>query len=368
MKTYIFLLIQLLLTSTGSLFAQRLVIGTYTNNNQSKGIYVYDFDSKTGQARQVSVAKAGNPSYLCISHDNQFVYSVNEGNEGKISSFTYNKTSGTLTLLNRQPNNGSAPCYVSIDKTGKWLFAGNYGNGSLTVHPVLTDGAVGNLQQFIKHSGSSINKARQETPHVHCTYVGVDNKHVFVPDLGLDKVVVYPFNAATGMLDTVGKSAIDVKPGGGPRHIVFTKSGKFAYLVEEMSGSVDVISKVAGNYKIIQTANHLPAGPEGAGADIHLSPDEKFLYVSQRSNSTIQIFKVNSKSGRITFITEQSTMGNFPRNFIIHPSGKFLLAANQKSDDITIFKRDTRTGLLTDTNERIKVDAPVCLKWIARSE
>ncbi|HMR83553.1 MAG TPA: lactonase family protein [Niabella sp.] len=368
MKTCTFLIIPLLFAFTGSLSAQRLVIGTYTNNNQSKGIYVYDFDSQTGQTRQVSVAEAGNPSYLCISNDNQFVYSINEGDEGKISSFTYDKSSGALTLLNRQPNNGNAPCYVSIDKTGKWLFAGNYGNGSLTVHPVLTDGSVGNLHQFIKHSGSSINKARQEKAHVHCTYMGVDNKHVFVPDLGLDKVVVYPFNEATGLLDTVGKSAIDVKPGGGPRHIVFVKSGKFAYLVEEMSGSVDVISKAAGNYKIIQTANHLPAGPEGAGADIHLSPDEKFLYVSQRSNSTIQIFKVNSKSGRITFIAEQSTMGNFPRNFTIHPSGKFLLAANQKSNDITIFKRDTRTGLLTDTNERIKVDAPVCLKWIGRSE
>ncbi|GAB3423702.1 lactonase family protein [Niabella aquatica] len=366
MKRSIFLTLEFLLIFISTLSAQRLVIGTYTNNNQSKGIYVYDFDSKTGRAKQVSIAEAGNPSYLCISNDHQFVYSVNESDQGKISSFAYDKSSGELILLNRQPNNGSAPCYISIDQTGKWLFAGNYGDGSLTVHPVLTDGSVGNMHQFIKHSGSSINKSRQETPHVHCTYVGVDNKNVFVPDLGLDKVVVYPFDAETGWLDTTGKSSIDVKPGGGPRHIIFSKTGEFAYLVEEMSGTVDVISKAGNGYKIVQTANHLPVGQEGAGADIHLSPDEQFLYVSQRSNSTIQIFKVNPGNGRIRFIAEQSTMGNFPRNFVIHPSGKFLLAANQKSNDITVFKINTRTGRLTDIHERIKVDAPVCLKWIGK--
>ena len=132
-----------------------------------------------------------------------------------------------------------------------------------------------------------------------------------------------------------------------------------------MSGNVHLIQKTGKDYKITQTVNHLPKGQAGAGADIHLSPDEKFLYVSQRSNSTIEIYKVDKKNGRIRFIAVQSTMGNFPRNFTIHPSGKFLLAANQRSGDITIFKRNPVTGLLIFTGERIKIDAPVCLQWIA---
>jgi len=347
------------------LSAQRLVVGTYTHNSQSKGIYTYDFDINTGKAQQVSVAATSNPSYLCISDDNQFVYSVNEEDDkGGVSSFSYNKKDGTLQFLNTQSSEGSAPCYISTDKTGKWLFVGNYGSGNLAVYPILENGNIGSVHQFIQHTGSGVNKSRQEGPHVHCTYISPDNKNLYVPDLGLDKVVIYPFNAETGLLDTLSKSAIDVKPGGGPRHIIFTQKGKYAYLVEEMSGNVNVIKKSKSRHTIIQTENHLPVGQEGAGADIHLSPDEKFLYVSQRSNSTIQIFKVNPKKGKIKFVGEQATLGNFPRNFTIHPSGKFLLVANQKSDDITIFKRDMRTGLLTDTGERIEVGIPVCLKWI----
>ncbi|MFT4092824.1 MAG: lactonase family protein [Niabella sp.] len=353
----------LLLCNT-ALWAQRLVVGTYTHTGTSKGIYIYDFDVKTGRSAPVSYVETENPSYLVINDHHTHVYAVNEGDPGHLSSFSYDKNTGRLHFLNKVSSEGSAPCYISIDKTGKWLFAGNYSSGNLTVHSINPDGTIGALHQFVQHAGAGINTSRQEGPHVHCTYVGNDNKHLYVPDLGLDKVMVYPFDASTGLLDSANKTWIAVAPGGGPRHIVFSKNGRYAYLAEEMSGNVNVILKTGNNYKIIQTENHLPRDQEGAGADIHLSPDEKFLYVSQRSNSTIQIFKVDATKGTLKYIGGQSTMGNFPRNFTIHPSGRYLLAANQKSNDITVFKRDIQTGLLTDTKERIKVGVPVCLQWI----
>lgn len=344
--------------------AQKLVVGTYTDSGLSKGIYIYDFDINEGSAKEICHVKTENPSYVTINKHSNFVYAVNEQDKGMISSFAFDKKNNSLSFINQQPTYGSAPCYITLDKTGRWLLVGNYGSGSFCVYEISNNGSIGRLQQSIQHSGSGVDNSRQQGPHVHCTYVGPDNKTLYVPDLGLDKVMVYPFDPSTGLLDTINKKWISVAPGGGPRHIIFSKNGKHAYLVEEMSGNVNVIAKNENEYKIVQTENHLPKGGTGAGADIHLSPDEKFLYVSQRSNSTIQIFEVDANTGSIKYISEQPTFGNFPRNFTIHPSGKYLLAANQKSNDITIFKIDTTTGLLTYTQHRIQVGMPVCLQWI----
>ncbi|MCH5721226.1 lactonase family protein [Niabella hibiscisoli] len=349
---------------TPSSSAQRLVIGTYTNNNASKGIYLYDFNAATGEAKELSSVKAGNPSYQAVDNRRHFVYSVNESDEGKISAFKYDPSTGSLSLINQQPNNGSAPCYVSIDKTGKWLFAGNYSSGNLTVHAIAADGSIGPIQQTVQHTGNGPNKNRQESAHVHCTYVSPDNRFLYTPDLGIDKVMIYPFDAQTGRLNTDQSSAIIIPAGGGPRHIVFTQNGKFGYIIEELSGAITVVARKGLQHTIVQQINNLPAQYNGASADIHLSPDEHFLYTSHRGNSTIQIHQIDAKTGRISFVAEQATNGNFPRNFTLHPSGKYLLAANQKSNDITIFKRDIRTGLLTDTQQRIRVPAPVCLQWI----
>ncbi len=362
MRIYFLLFLSLWISSAGG---QRLLVGTYTQNNDSKGIYLYDFDSRTGKAAKLDFAETSNPSYLAVSADNRFVYSVNEMADGGLSAFAYESRQGILSPLNHQPNNGSAPCYVSIDKTGRWLFSGNYGSGSLTVHPIRQDGSLGTLHQLIQHRGNSISKKRQQSPHVHCTYISPDNKLLYVPDLGIDKVVVYDFDATTGKLQLNEAASFSVSPGGGPRHIVWTHNGRFGYLSEELSGAVDVIEREGNNHRLLQSENRFTGKAELAGADIHLSPDEKFLYVSQRSNHSLQIFKVNRKTGRLQFIDAVPTLGNFPRNFVIHPSGKFLLVAHQKSDDIVIFRRNKRSGRLMDTGERLQVPTPVCLKWIA---
>lgn len=343
---------------------QRLVVGTYTNNSPSKGIHVFNFDANTGKANEVSAIEVANPSYLAVSKNGKFIYSVNENDEGKVSAFQYNKTTGKLALLNTENNNGSAPCYVSIDGTGKWLFAGNYGSGDLSVHAIKNNGSISPAKQQIKHSGSSFNKDRQEKPHVHCTYISPDNKLLYVPDLGIDRVMIYPFNAASGVLDTLHKTSIRIEPGGGPRHIVFSKNGKYGYIIEELSGSIDVILREGNTHTIVQKVNHLPAGEAGAAADIHLSPDEKFLYASHRSNNTIEIYKVSAKNGSLVYVGKHSSLGKTPRNFTIHPSGKFLLAGNQNSNEIAVLKRDIKTGLLSDSGRRISVGKPVCLQWV----
>lgn len=343
-----------------------LFVGTYTNNSPSKGIHIYDFDHKTGTAKELSNVAAGNPSYLAISDNGKFVYSVNESNNGKISSFSFDKKTAQLTVLNSENNDGSAPCYVSIDKTGKWLFAGNYGSGDLTVHPINADGTIGAIKQLIKHKGSSVDAGRQKAPHVHCTYISPDNKYLYVPDLGIDKVMIYPFNSATGSLDEANATYYKVDAGGGPRHITFTKDGKFGYLAEEMSGAVVALKRDGNQLIKIRRENHLPSGEKGAAADIHLSPDEKFLYVSQRSNQTIQIFKMNKTDGSFSFVGSQSTFGNHPRNFSIDPTGKFLVVGNQNSNNSVIFRVNKNTGLLAETGNQISLGKPVCHVWLKK--
>lgn len=342
---------------------QYLIAGTYTDNSHSQGIYVYDFNQLTGKAALVGQQKSENPSYLAISKDGKYVYSVNESGAGGVSSYSFDRGTGALTFINKVSSMGSSPCYIELDHSGKWLFCGNYSSGNLSLYPVNGDGSIGAVKQVVQHEGAGPDKDRQEAPHVHSTVLSPDNRFLYVPDLGIDKVMIYPFNAADGSLFIDKRTFASVAPGGGPRHIIFSKSGKFAYLVEEMSGKVDLFSCKNGQLSLVQTMDKLPVGEAGAGADIHLSPDEKFLYVSQRSNSTLQIYSVQRKKGTLSYKGSYPTLGNFPRNFTIHPSGKFVLVANQRSGDITIFKRNKQTGLLADTGQKIQLDKPVCLKW-----
>jgi len=361
-----FLLLGVALLFNSCVSKYYLFVGTYTNNSPSKGIHVYEFDGKTGAAKELSNTAGGNPSFLAISNDGKHIYSVNESTDGKISSYSFNKKTATLSLLNSKANNGSTPCYVAIDKTGRWLFAGNYGSGNLTVHPINADGTIDTIKQLIQHTGNGPNQSRQQAPHVHCTYVSPDNKYLYVPDLGIDKVMIYPINAEDGTLNETNATFYKVDAGGGPRHITFTKDGRFGYLVEEMSGAVVALQRNDNQLTKTQRENHLPAGEQGAGADIHLSPDEKFLYVSQRSNHTIQIFKVNKTNGSFSFVASQSTLGNFPRNFSIDPTGNFLVVGNQNSNNSVIFRVNKNTGLLTAIGNQINVGKPVCHVWLKK--
>ena len=359
----------------GSLFslAQKnyLLVGTYTTG-KSQGVYVYDFNSKTGEFDSVSMIKTSNPSYLAVSPDEKFVYAVNEntnnGNGGKVTAFAFNRSDGKLSLINQQPSGGDDPCYVSVDKTEKWIATANYTSGTLSVLPVNKNGGLDTAVVVIQHNGYSVNSDRQQGPHVHCAIFSKDNKYLFATDLGIDKVMIYAFDEKNGRLTEQG--SIMSKAGAGPRHLTFHPNNKYAYLIEELTGSISNYRYIAGRFELLQNISALPPDYMGSvgSADIHTSPDGKFLYASNRGESnTIAIFKINQKNGWLTLVGHQSTLGQTPRNFNFDPSGNFLLAANQNSDAIVIFKVDKKTGLLSETGKIIKVGNPVCIKWISRN-
>ncbi|MGJ7031638.1 lactonase family protein [Niabella hirudinis] len=367
-KFFILLLVLSIAMITSSAFGQYLVVGTYTHNNSaSKGIYIYDFDPQTGHLEPVSSAQTINPSYQVVSKDQRFVYSVNETANGSISAFSADRANGKLTLLNTVKSGGDDPCYLETDRSGRWLFASNYSSGSFSIYAILKDGSLGALSQLVTHKGSGPDKSRQQGPHVHSTTISPDNKFLFVCDLGTDQIVSYPFNAKTGKVDTAHTSIIQTAPGAGPRHLVISKNKKFVYNIDEMFGTVNAYALHKGKLQQLQTVDGLKAKKgKAAGADIHLSPNNKFLYTSQRSNSTIEVYKTDLKTGMLRFAGGVSTNGNFPRNFTIDPSGHWLLAANQKSDNITIFKINPDTGIPQATGYEIKAGIPVSLKWILK--
>jgi 6-phosphogluconolactonase len=356
-----------------TVFAQEhyLLIGTYTGG-KSEGIYVYKFNTATAENSLVGVTKSSNPSFLTVSPNNKFVYAVNENTDstrftvgGNISAFSFDKTNGTLTEINKQPSGGKHPCYVAIDKTGRWVFAGNYSSGTVGLLAVNEDGSLDTLKQIMQHGGSGPNAQRQQAPHVHATVLAANNKYLFVPDLGIDKVMVYAFNKKKGSLKL--KSSAASQPGNGPRHFVLDAGNAFAYLMEELTGTVVCYKVKKGKLTFRQRISALPANFKGAigSADIHISPDGKFLYCSNRGDAnTISIFSIHATDGILTLIGHQSTLGKTPRNFNFDPSGNFLLVANQNSDEVVIFKVDKTTGLLSDTGKRISVGNPVCLKWV----
>jgi 6-phosphogluconolactonase len=346
-----------------------LLVGTYTATT-SKGIYVYSFDTSNANTSLLSVAATSNPSFLTVSSNKKYVYAVGENVDstitpvgGSVTAFSFNN--GMLTKINAQPSGGKNPCYVTINKTGKNIFVGNYSSGSLASLTINVDGSLNASNQIITHSGNSINKKRQEAPHVHATVLSPNNKFLYVPDLGIDKVVCYAINKKTGVLTNT--SAAESLPGSGPRHFTFAPNDKFAYLMEELTGTV-VCYKVNGtNLKFVQRISSHPSDFKGTigSADIHVSPDNKFLYCSNRGDAnSIAIFAVDKNTGTLTNVGFHSTLGKSPRNFNFDPSGNFLLVANQNSDEIVIFKIDKATGLLNDTGKKITVPKPVCLQWI----
>ncbi|MEO6916064.1 MAG: lactonase family protein, partial [Chitinophagaceae bacterium] len=363
----------LLLTSAMGTFAQErfLFIGTYTGTG-SKGIYVYKFNYNTGKAEQVSVTgEIENPSYLAVSSNGRFVYAVTESagkTNSAVSAFSFDRKAGKLSLINTELTGGDNPCYVAVTKKNNYVFTANYSGGSLTAFPVKPDGSLAPRSQLIQHEGKGTNPSRQEKPHVHSTIFSPKEDVLFSPDLGLDKVFAYSFNASAPQpLQPASVPFTETKPGSGPRHIDFHPTKPYVYLIEELSGNVVAYKYNKSKLTSIQEIAAHPEEYKGTigSADIHVSPDGKFLYASNRAaENTMAIFAIDQTTGRLTSKGFTSTLGKAPRNFVIDPSGKFLLVANQDSGNIVIFKRDLRTGLLEKTGDEINIPKPVCLKFL----
>ena len=348
-----------------------LLIGTYTSG-KSEGIYVYDFNSLHGDAVYKSKIKAPNPSFLAVSPNQQNVYAAFEqgtkNGGGKIGAYRFDKKTGSLQFINEQMSGGDDPCFVSTDRSGKWLAAANYSGGSLAILPVPKNGGLDSASTVIQHHGSSVNKDRQEKAHVHSSFFSPDSRYLLVPDLGMDKIMIYAFNSQTGKLQTATQPFAKAADGSGPRHLIFSPNNKYVYLMQELTGKVVAYQYKNGSLTAVQEISAAQPGFTGfmGSADIHVSGDGKFLYCSNRGDAnTITIFKINPSDGKLTVAGYQSTLGKGPRNFSLDPSGNFLLVANQNSDNIIVFKRNKTTGLLTDTGKKIEVGNPVCLKWIS---
>jgi 6-phosphogluconolactonase len=342
-------------------------VGTYTNQRptpKSKGIYAYRFDAKTGKFTSIGLAaETSSPSFVAVSPNHKFLYAANENNQGTVSAFAIDAATGMLKPLNSVSSKGSGPCYVSLDKTGKWLFAANYNNGSVASFPVSADGSLGEAISAIQHQGSSVNRSRQAGPHAHEAVVSPDNKLLFVPDLGMDKVMVYQIGV-NGDLTPNTPPSIDIGPGSGPRHIAFAPNGKFAYVMTEMTDSVIAFSYDGkGDAKEIQTIAGAPDVAGKSGAEIAVHPSGRFLYESNRGHNSIGIFTIDSQ-GKLTAAGNVPTQGKTPRFFGLDPTGAWLIAANQDSDNIVIFRINQKTGALTPTGDTLELASPVCVAFV----
>ena len=341
-----------------------LMVGSYATPEE-EGIKVYAWDNEKGEALYVSGLKGiSNPSYQVVSADGNRVYSVGE-DEGETStahSLSFDKTNGKLALMNTQLTNGGAPCYINLSPDEDWVITANYMGGSISVLPLDASGRLSENVSTFAFTGEGENKIRQGQPHLHCVEFTPDGKFLLANDLGTDKIHVFPLTPE-GKLDEMGTFDVELEPGSGPRHLCFSKDGRFAYLINEISGKVTTLIYNEGTLQPIHYIEADTVNAQGS-ADIHLSPDGKFLYASNRLKADgIAVFSVNQETGMLTKAGYQLT-GIHPRNFIITPDGRFLLVACRDSNVIQIFRRDEKTGLLVDTGKTIETSKPVCLKFI----
>jgi 6-phosphogluconolactonase len=356
-------------------------VGTYTmeTGSPSKGIFGYRFDSDTSKVTPIGVAaETTNPSFLAVHPNHRFLYAVNEtGNyqgqkSGVVSAFAIDRATGKLTLLNEVASKGADPCYVTVDKTGKYVLVANYTGGSVAVFPVLQDGRLGEASAFIQHTGHGANPGNQEGPHAHSIDLSPDNRFAIVDDLGLDETLVYKFNSAKGSLalndPQIYTTLAKADPGAGPRHFAFHPSGKFAYVVNEMQSTVSVFSydSSGGVLRRLQTISAIPQDFSGhkEAAEIHVHPSGKFLYASNRGHDSIAVFAIDPDKGTLTLIEYAPTKGQTPRSFEIAPGGSLLFVANEKSNNIVVFGIDQKTGRLTPTGNVLDVAEPVCVKFV----
>ncbi len=351
----------------------RVYFGTYTNK-ESKGIYVSEFDLKTGTLTEpVLAATTTNPSFLAVHPTKKYLYAVGEVSEfegrktGAVSAFAIDPKTGLLTLLNKQSSIGAGPCHVIVDATGGAVLLANYGGGSVASLPVAADGRLAPAASAIQHKGSSVNPGRQQAPHAHSINLDLNNRFAFCADLGLDQILIYKFDAKTATLSPNDPPYGIVKPGSGPRHFAFHPTGRFAYVCNELTSEITAFTydSQRGALEEIHTLSTLPEPVKGnSTAEIQVHPGGKFVYVSNRGHDSLAIFTIDQATGKLIAAGHAKTGGKTPRNFGIDPTGQFILAANQNTSDVFVFRIDQATGALTLTGQSIKVGSPVCVKYV----
>lgn len=346
-------------------FAQKTYVffGSYNWDKEKPGMYVYSLDHTSGQLTEVSrLSGVKNPSFLTPSTNGKTIYSVTDSKTpggGSVSSFGFNPETGTLTCTSSQSSLGENPVYVAVHPSGKWLACANYTQAGLTLYPINNDGTIAQHAQHIDYTtGSGVNPERQEAAHAHCVIFSPDGKQLLVTDLGGDVIRNYTFDTQRKK-PAYQENSVTTKPGSGPRHLAFNKKGVVLYIIEELGGAVSVFKNSKGKLSAIQ---RVFTHPEDSGltafesSDVHLSPDGKFLYATNRmEENNIAIYRVDN-NGLLTLVGYQDTMGNHPRTFALTPDGNFIIVCNVKTNSVTVFRRNPETGLLRFTGQQINIE------------
>jgi len=292
------------------------------------------------------------------------LYAVNELDKGAVSACTIDRATGALTRLNEQPSGGGAPCYVSVDRSGRALLVANYGGGSVGLLPIGPDGALAPAH-MVQHAGKGPTPSRQEAPHAHCIMPNPSNRFVLAADLGADRVFVYGLDLGEKALRPVGEAVM--RPGAGPRHITFHPTLPLVFVANELDSTVATLrfDSGSGTLSPLDTRSTVPAGWTGTNypADIHVASNGRALYVSNRGHNSIAVFSMAESTGALALDQVVSTEGDWPRNFTLHPTERWLLVANQRSNSVIVFERDPDSGRLTLTPQRIELPTPVCLRF-----
>lgn len=355
-----------------SLYSQKQFVffGSYNWDKGSEAVYVYELDNDTGKLTKVaSSSDVINPGYITVSSDGNYIYASSDAktpNYGTVSSFAFDAEKKSLTFLNQQKTRGENPVYVNVDKSGKWLINATYNQATISVFPLLENGKIDSIAQHFKFTeGSGVNPTRQEKSHTHSAVFAPDYTTVLFADLGADKILQYPFDASQNKPLIYNQSTfINTKPESGPRHITFSKNGKLVYSIEELAGMISVYDFSNNTLKEIQRiATHPDKITEGfESSDVHISPDGKFLYATNRGKeNNIAIFKVLN-DGKLESIGYKKTGGKHPRTFVIDETGKFIIVTNVISQDVTVFKRNLETGMLKKVGKPVKVKNVTCVK------
>lgn len=340
-----------------------MLTGNWTKSSKDE-ICAYSFNQNTGVAVPVNSVKLRNPSFFTLSADSKHIYSVSEysDNKASVSTISFDKDTRAMSVVNTVPAMGESPCNITTDGTS--VYVANYTGGSVVVFPLTSDGIIEKASLVLQYHAKGADTERQEKSHLHCVKISPDGNYLFADDLGGDCIYKYQIKDRAGkpIFEKGNPDMFNVAAGSGPRHLTFSPNGKQAYLMNEISGTVIVFDYMDGNLKEKQTVKADTVHAQGS-ADIHLSPDGKFLYASNRLKADgIAIFQVDA-NGFLVKVGYQLT-GIHPRNFGITPNGKFVLVACRDSDVIQVFKRDFQTGLLTNTHQDIKIEKPVCIQFV----
>ena len=352
----------------GGFLMRRLYIGTYTRKSASKGIYAAEFDPIDGALILTGDTPSENPSFIATNKAGTRLYTVNEspGGAGNASAYAVETGTGALSFLGMVSAHGVSPCFIGLDASERFAILTNYSSGTIALYPLDDNGALTEASSVITHEGASAHPKRQTRPYAH-SFILDDEGRVIVADLGMDKLMVYRIDQGGASPSLVFEGSGSTPPCSGPRHMVFDAGYKRLYVAGEIASNVTVFAydSRAGSMEMIQCLSALPEGFDGnsTAADIHLSPDGRYLYTSNRGHDSIAVFSVDPDSGKLAFINTCPSGGKTPRNFVIDPSGRWLLAANQDTGNICVFSRDAKTGTLEKASE-ISVPTPVMILFM----